>query len=80
MRVAALNDVHGNLPALEAVLAHPRLHQVDVVESGGDVCAGPMLGTDVELVSTPSDVVELLRAPVTAEEAARLFEERRRGA
>jgi predicted phosphodiesterase len=42
MRVAALYDIHGNLPALEAVLADPRCSGADVVVSGGDVCAGPM--------------------------------------
>jgi putative phosphoesterase len=42
MRVAALYDIHGNLPALEAVLADPRLVGADLVVSGGDVCAGPM--------------------------------------
>ena len=42
MRVAALYDVHGNLPALEAVLSDPRVTSADAVVSGGDVCAGPM--------------------------------------
>ena len=42
MRVAALYDVHGNLPALEAVLADARCATADVVVSGGDLCAGPM--------------------------------------
>ena len=41
MRVAALYDVHGNLPALEAVLADPRCGAADVVVSGGDLVAGP---------------------------------------
>jgi putative phosphoesterase len=41
MRVAALYDVHGNLPALEAVLADPRCAAADVVVSGGDLVAGP---------------------------------------
>jgi predicted phosphodiesterase len=40
--VAALYDVHGNLPALEAVLADPRCADVDTVVCGGDLCAGPM--------------------------------------
>ena len=42
MRVAALYDIHGNLPALEAVLQE--LHQADVdhVVVGGDVVPGPM--------------------------------------
>jgi putative phosphoesterase len=41
MRVAALCDVHGNLPALEAVLAEVRSVDVDRIVCGGDVIAGP---------------------------------------
>jgi putative phosphoesterase len=40
--VAALCDIHGNLPALEAVLADPAFARADVVVIGGDVVAGPM--------------------------------------
>lgn len=40
MRVAALHDVHGNLPALEAVLAAVELKGVDLIVFGGDVAAG----------------------------------------
>jgi putative phosphoesterase len=36
-KVAALFDVHGNLPALEAVLAEAMREAVDVIVSGGDV-------------------------------------------
>ncbi len=42
MRVAALYDVHGNLPALEAVLAEVEALEVDAVVVGGDVAIGPM--------------------------------------
>jgi putative phosphoesterase len=42
VQVAALYDVHGNLPALRAVLADPRCAAADVIVSGGDVSAGPM--------------------------------------
>ena len=42
MRIAALYDVHGNLPALEAVLEDVRQAGVDMVVVGGDVCPGPM--------------------------------------
>jgi predicted phosphodiesterase len=42
MRVAALYDVHGNLPALEAVLHEVRQAGVDRVVVGGDVIPGPM--------------------------------------
>jgi predicted phosphodiesterase len=42
MRVAALYDVHGNLPALEAVLAEVETENVvDAVVVGGDVLWGP---------------------------------------
>lgn len=40
MRVAALHDVHGNLPALEAVLAEVEREGVDLIVFGGDVAAG----------------------------------------
>jgi predicted phosphodiesterase len=42
MRVAALYDIHGNLPALEAVLQNVREAKVDQVVVGGDVVPGPM--------------------------------------
>lgn len=42
MRVAALYDIHGNLPALEAVLEDVRRADVDLVVVGGDVLPGPM--------------------------------------
>jgi predicted phosphodiesterase len=42
VRVAALYDVHGNLPALEAVLDEVRALGVDRIVVGGDVVPGPM--------------------------------------
>ena len=42
MRVAALYDIHGNLPALEAVLEDVRRAVVDRIVVGGDVLPGPM--------------------------------------
>jgi predicted phosphodiesterase len=44
MRIAALYDIHGNLPALEAVLADARRASVDQIVVGGDVFPGPMSG------------------------------------
>jgi putative phosphoesterase len=41
-RVAALYDIHGNLPALDAVLAEVRHERVDLIVVGGDVLPGPM--------------------------------------
>jgi len=42
MRVAVLCDIHGNLPALEAVLHDVRRAGPDRVVIGGDVLPGPM--------------------------------------
>lgn len=42
MRIAALYDIHGNLPALEAVLEEIRKVGVDQIVVGGDVLPGPM--------------------------------------
>jgi putative phosphoesterase len=49
LRVAALYDIHGNLPALDAVLAEV---DADVVLVGGDFVAGPW----------PAETYERLRA------------------
>jgi putative phosphoesterase len=53
MRVAALYDIHGNLSALEAVLAEVEREGVDAIVVGGDIAAGP---------PQPREVVELLRS------------------
>lgn len=42
IRVAALYDVHGNLPALEAALAEAETAGVDLLVFGGDLALGPM--------------------------------------
>jgi hypothetical protein len=42
MRVAALYDIHGNLPALEAVLDEVRQGNIEQIVVGGDVLPGPM--------------------------------------
>ncbi|KOU41810.1 metallophosphoesterase family protein [Streptomyces sp. NPDC054949] len=40
-RVAVLSDIHGVLPALEAVLAEPDVRAADLVVLTGDIAAGP---------------------------------------
>lgn len=50
--VAALFDVHGNLPALTAVLAEVDAHGVETIVVGGDVASGPM----------PAETLDALRA------------------
>jgi putative phosphoesterase len=53
MRVAAIYDIHGNLPALEAVLQEIRQEKekIDHIVVGGDVLPGPM----------PRETLECLR-------------------
>jgi predicted phosphodiesterase len=51
VRVAALYDVEGNLPALEAVLAEVEREQPEAIVVGGDMVTGPM----------PSETLERLR-------------------
>lgn len=43
MRLALVSDIHGNLPALEAVAADLRRHGVDQVLCLGDNLSGPLL-------------------------------------
>src|SRR6266567_3026839 len=42
MRIAALYDIHGNLPALNAVLEELDGVRPDLVVVGGDIVSGPM--------------------------------------
>ncbi|MEO3776284.1 metallophosphoesterase family protein [Micromonospora sp. B11E3] len=49
-RVAVLSDVHGALPALEAVLAEPDVAAADLIVLTGDIAAGPQ----------PVEVLDLL--------------------
>jgi putative phosphoesterase len=51
-RVAALYDIHGNLPALEAVLEEVRQADVDHLVVGGDVFPGPMARESLERLLT----------------------------
>jgi predicted phosphodiesterase len=49
-RVAVLSDVHGNAPALAAVLADVVQEKPDLVIFGGDLTWGPLPGETLELV------------------------------
>jgi hypothetical protein len=52
MRVAALYDIHGNLPALEAALRGVRQAGVDQILVGGDVLPGPMPRETLECLTS----------------------------
>jgi putative phosphoesterase len=51
-RIAVLSDIHGNLTALEAVIADVRRHSVDRVVHGGDLVSG---------CSRPAEVIDRIR-------------------
>ena len=61
MRVAALYDIHGNLPALEAVLADLEAAEVDVILVGGDVASGPMPAQTLALLESLGDRAVFVR-------------------
>jgi Icc-related predicted phosphoesterase len=42
MKIAALYDIHGNFPALKAVLDELETIQPDLIVIGGDIVSGPM--------------------------------------
>ena len=56
-RVAALYDIHGNLPALHAVLADVGRCDADLVVVGGDIAWGPFPRETIELLTGLSSVV-----------------------
>jgi putative phosphoesterase len=58
MRVAALYDVHGNLPALDAVLAEV---DADLIVVGGDAVAGPWPAETLERLRLLGDRVRFIR-------------------
>jgi predicted phosphodiesterase len=52
MRVAVLADIHGNLPALEAVLADVEGAEVDRIVLPGDIALGPLPGETLDLLAS----------------------------
>ena len=50
MRIAGLFDIHGNLPALAAVVEEVANERVDVVVVGGDTAWGPLTGECIDLL------------------------------
>jgi putative phosphoesterase len=61
MKIAALYDIHGNLPALNAVLEELKEVQPDLIFVGGDIVSGPMPGQTLERLSQLGDQVRFIR-------------------
>ncbi len=54
IRIAVLSDIHGNLPALEAVLSEVEREQVDGYVVAGDYVGGPNAVETIKLISSLS--------------------------
>ncbi|SDN12500.1 Predicted phosphodiesterase [Streptomyces wuyuanensis] len=52
-----LSDIHGVLPALEAVLAEPEVRDADRIVLTGDIAAGPQPGRVLDLLTSLGDRV-----------------------
>jgi predicted phosphodiesterase len=61
LRVAALADVHGNAPALEAVLAEVASADVDLIVFCGDLTWGPLPNETLALVRAIETPVRFVR-------------------
>lgn len=55
MRVAVLSDIHGVLPALEAVLAEPDVRAADRIVLTGDIAAGPLPAQTLDVLTGLGD-------------------------
>ncbi len=61
MKIAALYDIHGNLPALEAILAEVAALDADVILIGGDIVAGPLPAPTLERLAQLGDKARYIR-------------------
>ncbi len=75
-RVAAVYDVHGNLPALEAVLADFERASPDLMVVGGDVVAGPMPAKVLDRLAALGENVCFVRGNADREVVAAYDDER----
>jgi predicted phosphodiesterase len=53
--VAVLADIHGNLPALESVLAEPEVAGAEAIVLLGDIALGPMPGLTLDVLASLGD-------------------------
>jgi putative phosphoesterase len=70
VRVAALYDVHGNIGALDAVLADIERERVELVVSGGDLVSGPFASECLERLLAAGERVRFVRGNADREAAA----------
>ena len=61
MKIAAIYDIHGNLPALEAVLREIDQADADLILVGGDFITGPMPQATLERLLQLGDRIHFIR-------------------
>ncbi len=70
MKIAALYDIHGNLPALNAVLAELETIQPNLIVIGGDIVAGPMPAETLTRLMQLGDRAQFIRGNADREVVA----------
>jgi putative phosphoesterase len=70
MRLAILADIHGNLPALEAVLAELDADPPDAVVVAGDLCGGPSVPECLAALRARPEAVHWVRGNAERETVA----------
>jgi predicted phosphodiesterase len=61
MRVAVLADIHGNLPALRAVLSDVDEQSIERIVVAGDVAGGPFVRSALDLLAAREEPVTWIR-------------------
>lgn len=61
MKIAALYDIHGNLPALKAVLKELEDIKPDLIVVGGDIVSGPMPSRTLDRILSLDYTVHFIR-------------------
>lgn len=61
MRIAVVADIHGNLPALRAVLGEIDAESFDAVVVAGDTASGPLVQASLELLAGRPEAVYWIR-------------------
>jgi putative phosphoesterase len=61
MRIAALYDIHSNLPALDAVLKDVEQEKPDLILVGGDIVYGPLPHASLERLQALGEKVSFIR-------------------
>jgi len=67
MKIATLYDIHGNLPALEAVLAEIEQEAVDAIVIGGDALAGPLPAETLARLQSIETAIHFIHGNAEAE-------------